>query len=154
MKRSTILFFILVLFSSVSSFAQNNNVDKKKWLKEIQEYKHEFLIKELDLTKEQQEKFLPMYDEMDCKIRQVNDQARDYQRKVRQMKDNATELEYEKAAEAQFEVRSKEGEIEKAYFSKFKTVLTPKQLFRLKHAEWKFTKELMHQHSRMKAERR
>ncbi len=153
MKQSAIIAFILVLFTSASSFAQNN-VDRKKWLKEIQEYKHEFLIKELDLTKEQQEKFLPMYDEMDCKIRQVNDQARDYQRKVRQMKDKASELEYEKAAEAQFEVKAKEGEIEKSYFSKFKTVLTPKQLFRLKHAEWKFTKELMKQHSRMKSERK
>lgn len=153
MKQSAIIAFILVLFTSASSFAQNN-VDRKKWLKEIQEYKHEFLIKELDLTKEQQEKFLPMYDEMDCKIRQVNDQARDYQRKIRQMKDKASELEYEKAAEAQFEVKAKEGEIEKSYFSKFKTVLTPKQLFRLKHAEWKFTKELMKQHSRMKSERK
>ena len=153
MKQSAIIAFILVLFTSASSFAQNN-VDRKKWLKEIQEYKHEFLIKELDLTKEQQEKFLPMYDEMDCKIRQVNDQARDYQRKVRHMKDKASELEYEKAAEAQFEVKAKEGEIEKSYFSKFKTVLTPKQLFRLKHAEWKFTKELMKQHSRMKSERK
>lgn len=153
MKQSAIIAFILILFTSASSFAQNN-VDRKKWLKEIQEYKHEFLIKELDLTKEQQEKFLPMYDEMDCKIRQVNDQARDYQRKVRQMKDKASELEYEKAAEAQFEVKAKEGEIEKSYFSKFKTVLTPKQLFRLKHAEWKFTKELMKQHSRMKSERK
>lgn len=153
MKQSAIIAFILILFTSASSFAQNN-VDRKKWLKEIQEYKHEFLIKELDLTKEQQEKFLPMYDEMDCKIRQVNDQARDYQRKIRQMKDKASELEYEKAAEAQFEVKAKEGEIEKSYFSKFKTVLTPKQLFRLKHAEWKFTKELMKQHSRMKSERK
>lgn len=154
MKHSAIIAFFLVLVTSMASFAQNNNVDKKKWLKEIQEYKHEFLIKELELTKEQQEKFLPMYDDMEYKLRQVNDQARDYHQKVRQMKDNATEMEYEKAAEAQFEIKSKEGEIEKSYFSKFKTVLTAKQLFRLKHAEWKFTRELMKQHSRMKAERK
>lgn len=37
------------------------------------------------------------------------------------------------------------------YFTKFKTVLTPKQMYELKKAERKFTQELMMQHSRMRA---
>ena len=38
-----------------------------------------------------------------------------------------------------------------AYFNKFKTILTPRQMYELKKAERKFTQELMMQHSRMRA---
>ena len=61
-----------------------------------------------------------------------------------------SDLEYEKAAEAMIEVKGKEASVEEQYFAKFKTVLSPKQLFKLKQAERKFTRELMRQHSKMK----
>ena len=50
-----------------------------------------------------------------------------------------------------FETKSKEGAIEKQYFAKLKSVLTPKQLFQLKRAERKFTDKLMKEHSKARA---
>lgn len=52
-------------------------------------------------------------------------------------------MEYEKAAEAVAEFKSKEGAIELRYFNQFKGYLSKKQLFKLKIAEHKWMKELM-----------
>ena len=48
-------------------------------------------------------------------------------------------------------MKGKEAAVEKQYFAKFKTVLTPKQLFQLKRAERKFTDKLMKEHSKARA---
>ncbi len=65
MKRLTLISLILALFVSFSSYAQQPGerrqrpVERKEWFKELRQYKHDFLTKELKLTKEQQESFFP-----------------------------------------------------------------------------------------------
>ncbi len=146
MKRLTLISLILALFVSFSSYAQQPGerrqrpVERKEWFKELRQYKHDFLTKELKLTKEQQESFFPLYDE-----------TRDIEHRVRNTKGEISDLEYEKASEAMFEIKGKEADIEMKYYPKFKKALTPKQMFMLKIAERKFTNELMMQHSRMRA---
>lgn len=110
------------------------------------QYKHDFLAKELNLTKEQEEKFFPMYDKMETETRELNRQVRGMERSVMQKGDKATDLEYEKAAEAIQELKGKESAVEMRYFGEFKTVLTKKQLFQLKQAERKFTQMIMNHH--------
>jgi len=124
---------------------------RKEWFREFRQYKHEFMIKELNLSKEQQEQFFPLYDEMDKSIHQLNRQTRALEKKIDTSKEPVNDLEYEKAAEALYELKGKEAETEMSYFAKFKTILTPKQMYELKKAERKFTQELMMQHSRMRA---
>ena len=153
MRRFTLL--LIAVAAAIACFSASaepkSEKGRKEWFREFRQYKHEFMIKELNLSKEQQEKFFPLYDEMDKSIHQLNRQTRALEKKIDTSKEPVNDLEYEKAAEALYELKGKEAATEMEYFTKFKTVLTPKQMYELKKAERKFTQELMMQHSRMRA---
>lgn len=152
MKRISILFLIIAFFSHLSYIdAQNrpSKADREKWFKEMREYKHNFLAKELDLTQEQQDEFFPLYDAMEDECHKINRDTRKMQRAIMDKDaDQVTDVEYEKAAEALYELKGKEALVELNYLEKFKNVLTKRQLFMLKSAEDKFTRHLMKQHSK------
>lgn len=59
---------------------------------------------------------------------------------------SATDTEIESAARAVFEQKAREGQVEISYFSKFKDVLSSRQLLSLKNADRKFTQQLMRSH--------
>ena len=110
---------------------------------------NEYIARKLDLSEEQKTKFLPLYNRMDEEMRQAAEQAMKMEREVRKKGKQATDLEYEKAAEAQFELKGKENIIEMKYFKK---MLSPCQLFKLKKAERDFSRELMKKHNERKRE--
>lgn len=159
MKRLslTILTSVIAIISTVSVFAggdAKNDRERKQWFNEMRRYKAEYVAKELGLTDEQKSKFVPLYEEMDANCAKIGDEARKMEKDLTK-KDNITDTEYEKAAEALYEAKSKEAALELEYFKKFKTILTKKQLFELKGAERKFTRKLMdHQRKPGKKEKK
>lgn len=152
--------FILItigLLLSVSIKAQHQGAEYteeqyEKYITEIRPYKHQFIAKELELTKEQQREFFPIYDEMEDKIRKLTVETRELERKTLN-NPNATDTEISLAAQAVFQQQLKEGEIENSYFEKFSKILNNKQLLRLKNTERKFTQGLMKQHRRIHREK-
>lgn len=122
--------------------------ERVTWMKEIQQYKNDFLIKKLALNDEQKTSFLPLYNSMEDEVRKVQEEAGQLYQQTMRKGDKATDLEYEKAAEAAYELKGRENEIEMKYFKDFKSILTPQQLFKLKDAERDFTRQLMRQHRR------
>lgn len=136
-------------------FAQErpSSGDREKWLSEVRNYKQEYLARELQLTKEQQAKFFPIYNEMDEELNKAAVETRDLEAKVTEDKD-ASDTEVSAAARALFEQKGRESEIELRYFDRYKEILTPRQLIRLKAAERKFTQQLVRHHGRMKADAR
>ena len=131
-----------------AAFAQKNDKpgnreERSRWYKEMLQYKRDFMVKELQLTDEQKAKFIPIYDKMESETEAINRQTRQMMRSVEKKGSEATDLEYEKAAEATFELKSKEGAIDTKYYNELKTVLTPRQMFKFKNAENQFTRELM-----------
>lgn len=155
-----IIFIILILttlFNGATVAAQHkNNPDneRQKWFKEMRDYKHNFLAKELDLTRDQQRKFFPIYDEMEDQTNRLMQETRQLEEKVVKDGDSVTDIEYEKATEALFEQKCKEGEIEKTYMKKFQPILSKKQLFQLKGAERRFTRDIMKHHRRLRTAQR
>lgn len=154
MKRSliTILIFLSAMSVSLRFQAQGQpmtNADRTRWLSEIRNYKHDFLVRELELTKEQQRDFFPLYDEMEDEIERINAETRELESKASENSE-ASELEIENAARTVFEQKRAEGQVEMTYFDKFKEILTPRQLLRLKNSERKFTQELVKHHRRMR----
>ncbi|MCM1354889.1 MAG: Spy/CpxP family protein refolding chaperone [Staphylococcus sp.] len=121
----------------------------------MQQYKNDYIAKKLSLTEEQKAKFMPLYNAMDEEIRKAQGEAsklyRQTQKKAK--KGDVTNLEYEKAAEALYELKGRENEIEMKYFTDFKKILTPAQLFKLRDAERDFTRQLMKQHGEKRAKR-
>ncbi len=122
--------------------------DRSRWLSEIREYKHEFLAKDLELTREQQRDFFPLYDSMEDEVERINTETRALETKVSESKE-ASDLEIENASRTIFEQKRAEGQVEMTYFDKFKEILSPRQLLRLKNAERRFTQQLVKHHRRV-----
>ncbi len=153
MKRRFVssLVLVLMLMSAFCAAAQGNlsDTDRQRWLQEIRTYKHEFLAKELSLSKDQQREFFALYDRMEDEVERLNSDTRDTEQRAIDNKD-ATDLELSNAARTIFELKRAEGQIEMTYFDKFRDILTPRQLLMLKNAERKFTQQLVNHHRRAK----
>ena len=136
-KIVVILILTLAITSTVT--AQNG---RTKFATDMYQAKHEMIIEELGLTQSQQKQFMPLYEQMEREIYQVNRNARALAQEVEKKK-NPTDKDYEIAASALSRTRVQEGEIEAKYFDKFSKILTKKQLFQLKQTEVKFTREML-----------
>lgn len=151
-KRTAAAFlFILTAFIFFAANAQSSVSpdDRQRWISEIRTYKHEFLAKELDLTRDQQNSFFPLYDEMEDRIEDLNAETRELETRVTENAD-AGDIEVLGASRAVFELKKNEGEIELSYYDKFKDILSPRQLLQLKSAERQFTRQLLDSHHRMR----
>lgn len=136
-------------FKAAAQMQTMSSADRSRWLSEIRTYKHDFLVKELSLTREQQRDFFPLYDDMEDEVERINSETRELEIKAVDNTD-ASDLEIENAARTIFEQKRAEGQVEMTYFEKFKEILTPQQLLRLKNTERKFTQELVKQHRRVR----
>lgn len=138
---------IAVLLVAIAASAQSSDPGKAQWTKEMREYKHAFLAKELDLSAQQQTKFFKVYDKMDDELMQVNDETRRLEKRIDDASaDDVTDLELDMATDAIFNLKAKESEIELRYLPELRDVLTKQQLFNLKKAERKFTMSMMRRH--------
>ena len=124
--------------------------NRERWKSELRNYKHDFMARELDLSRDQQSKFFPLYDQMEDSIEQINADTRELEKRIG---DDASDIQTEAAARALFEQKSREGQLELEYFDSFKTILTPRQLLKLKSAERQFMRRLMHHNRRMQSAR-
>ena len=132
---------ILILTLAITSTAMAQN-GRTKFATDMYQAKHEMIIEELGLTQTQQKQFMPIYEQMEREIYQVNRNARALAKEVEKKK-NPSDKDYEAAASALSRTRIQEGEIEAKYFEKFSKILSKKQLFQLKQAEVKFTREML-----------
>lgn len=144
MKR---LISILIAVFVVTGALTAQNSGRSKFATDMYQAKHEMIIEELGLTPSQQKKFMPLYEQMEREIYQVNRNARALASEVEKKK-NPTDRDYEVAASALSSTRVQEGDIEVKYFEKFSKILTKKQLFQLKRAEAKFTREMISKQKR------
>jgi Spy/CpxP family protein refolding chaperone len=139
MKR-IVSILILALALTTTLTAQNNG--RTKFATDMYQAKHEMIIQEVGLTQTQQKQFMPLYEQMEREIYQVNRNARALANEVEKKK-NPSDRDYEVAASALSNTRVQEGDIEAKYFEKFSKILSKKQLFQLKQTERKFTQEML-----------
>lgn len=140
-----ILAFICSFASAQQPLDEN---ERDKVFSEMRTYKHDFLTRSLNLSKEQQRDFFPVYDELDDRLIQLNKETRDLERSVCSDK-NASDTEIDAAAAAVYSQKEREGKIEMEYYSRFQEILTPRQLLHLKSAEKRFTQKLVRHHRRL-----
>lgn len=157
MKRQLLLFIALIICSLSSMQAQHGPKDAARhaqWMEEMRTLRVNYVVKKLDLTKQQAERFTPLYQQMSRELEKVMTDTRRLCESVRKKGTAATDIELEKAAEAAYEQKGKENAIEMRYFARYKTILTPRQLFELRKTEHKFNRELMKQHRQRRAEKK
>lgn len=145
------LLVLLAGLMACSALAQNPS-DRSQWMNEMAQYRRTFFVKELDLNRDQENRFFPLYEEMDEQTRKLDEDTRVMERRVSDAAD-ATDVEYEKAAEAIYDAKVQQASLEREYLAKFKEILTPKQMFELKRVERRFSRELIRQHHRIRSTR-
>lgn len=156
MKKSVLLLigFFLAL-GTFTAAAQEQDGNTSRWLNEVREYKHTFLARELDLSREQQQKFFPIYDRMEDELGKVNSDVRAINRRISSLNPSeVTDTDYDMAIQAIYEAKAKEAEIEQRYLPEFREVLTKQQLFKLKGAEQRFNMGMMRRHHQLKGRER
>lgn len=144
MKRiSFIAIAAMLLLSLNTAWAKdNNNANRSQWTKEMLEYKHDFIAEQTEMTQAQRDKFMPLYEAMEKEVFAVHRTAREQAKKISSTA-KASDQDYANAARAMSQVKVKEGEIEGRYFDKFSKILSKKQMFQLKQAELKFSKQML-----------
>ena len=140
---------LLFLMPCVASAQRKEDGARSQWLTEMRQYKRNYFAKELGLTREQQNKFFPLYEEMDDETYRIEEEARQMEKRVSEMAD-PSDTEFEKATEALYDARLRTAQIEKDYLEKFNDILSRKQLFQLKAVERKFQRDMMRQHHRLR----
>lgn len=141
MKRIFLAIFLAI--AGLSSTFAADNAQQRRWLDEIRQLRINYIVKELDLTADQKVKFTAAYEQMSRELEKQMRDTRALYNTVKKKGSAATSVELEKATEAMYEAKGKEGAIEMRYLPKFKAILTPQQLFKLKSAEHKFNRQLM-----------
>jgi len=148
MKTKNILLTLIFILSAgfISANAQDRQgrvMDRKltpEIKEKIQKMRSEFLKKELRLTDDEFNTFIPLYDEYADKKFALGEKARDGFRKLRD-EQNRTEDNLLKIIDEDLEVQIKEAQLQKEYYQKFKKVLPAEKLIELKRTELRFMEE-------------
>lgn len=144
--RFLLIFFALALCMP-SVLAEPKGEPTAEMLKELQEFKIKYLIQEIDLSADKQSEFTKLYAQYENERAVLFHELHHKFKSIRK-KTNPSDNEYLVTAESMSTAKAREGELEKKYFNKLKTILSPKQLYLLKRAEQKFDRKLNEQRSK------
>jgi hypothetical protein len=101
-----------------------------------------FITMELSLTPKEVEGFLPLLEELEQRKYEAGQKCRAFSKEVKQKK-NPNNTDYLKTIDECIEVGIKEAELEKAYYEKFKKILSPEKLYKYKEVEYRFAREFV-----------
>ncbi|RED46020.1 Spy/CpxP family protein refolding chaperone [Seonamhaeicola aphaedonensis] len=136
----TYLLPLLIFVLSLNLSAQQSDREK------IETLKVSFITEQLDLTKEEAQKFWPIYNAFDKKNHTIRHQEMRIIRK--EIKDNLSSMTDAKAEELLNKLISIESRLHKnrlEFATKIKTILSPKKVIKLKVAEEDFKRKMFNQ---------
>ncbi|MCL1943899.1 MAG: hypothetical protein FWF54_10185 [Candidatus Azobacteroides sp.] len=143
MKPILFLLTLMSIFSlGVSAQNQLRRDGQKFDVEAFRAEQEKIILQEVELTPEEARAFFPLYHEMTQKRFEINREVRREIKTIMAGK-NITDAQYTKMVDSQLEVRSKEIEIVKEYYAKFKKILPPEKVFKISLAEMKMNKELI-----------
>ena len=137
MKKITILSVLVFMLSIINTAFAQQIVDRKA---RIEAAKTAFLTEKMALTKEQAEKFWPVYNEYEQKRREAHKKAKVFKgENLEAMSDK----EIRENIDEMHAMRQQELNIEKEYVDKFLKVISAKQLAIMYKSEREFMKMLL-----------
>lgn len=146
---SNILFLILILaITSGMAFSQGGGPKKGGAKREqrqdkIKQLKIAYLTEELELTSTEAEKFWPIYNEMEEKMKNLRKENKKVMDDLRTNGESYSDEDYKKCSEKIFNGQQAELNLKKEYFGKFATVLGYKKAMKLMRAEKEFKAKLL-----------
>lgn len=138
MKKLIILFALLLGLNNIWAV---DGTDQKLTPDEFRAKQKAFITQQAGLTDDEAAKFFPVYFELQDRKKQINDNAWNLLRKGKD--DNTTETQYGEILEKVYDSRIASDRMEKAYFLRFKKILSCKKLYEVQRAEMRFHRELL-----------
>lgn len=149
MKRYFKILLIIMLLAPLSAAADKPNGKKEnartEWFRKLKEAKHNFFLKELDLTEAQRAEFFRLYDAKENERHDAERRVRSLEKVIKDKGAAATDEDYDRAIKAQYQLNHDLASIESKYEAEFRKVLTKHQLYKLRFAEFGFQRKLMKQ---------
>ena len=146
MKKYVLCLLIAIL--SVPVFAQSRDDAQRKAGREAFDARRkEFITKAVGITKEEGQRFWPVYDEL-CQLRwnlHMEQRNAFHSLSTKEKEHIARSQDYKKANDAQIEAEIKKAQTEKNYYSKLEKILSPEKISKLYEAENNFQNELLKQ---------
>lgn len=143
--KNTFLAVILILTTSMQSFAQDNRKGpeggRRFSLEELQARQKAFITEHAHLTSEEAAAFFPLFFELQKKVWETNKEAR--QKVGMKRGEECTEEQYTIMINEFADAKIKIAELEKEYIDKYLKVLSAKKVLWIQHAEDKFQKEML-----------
>lgn len=132
---------IPLLFVS-TAFSQGAGNDKERDDK-IEALKVGFITKELNLTTSEAEKFWPVYNEMDAKMKELRQSCRKINQELKDSDEKMTNDDAKKKLNILFENDQKELDLKKEYSEKFIKIIGEKRTLKLLSLEHEFRRVLL-----------
>jgi hypothetical protein len=137
-----IAWIFLPLMITTAVFGQGPGEDKEKEDK-IEALKVGFITKELNLTATEAEKFWPIYNEMEGKMKEIRQSCRKINHDVRDSEDKISNEDAKKKLNTLFENDQKELDLKKEYSEKFIKIIGEKRTLKLLSLEHEFRRVLL-----------
>lgn len=134
-----LIWILLPLAFATNVFGQD---DKEKEDK-IEALKVGFITKELNLTTSEAEKFWPIYNEMDGKMKELRQSCRKINQELRESEDKISNDDARKKLNTLFENDQKELDLKKEYSEKFIKIIGEKRSLKLLSLEHEFRRVLL-----------
>ena len=135
-----IRYFILIVacILCLPATAQNKSKYSKS---EFREKKQAYMAENAGLTKEESEKFFPLYFDFQDKKKEINKDAWGTAKKG--IKPDTTDQEYKEIIDNFFTDQEAIAKLEREYIEKYRKVLSDKKIYMLYWAEIKFSRNML-----------
>jgi Spy/CpxP family protein refolding chaperone len=131
------IFFIGMILAFTAQFSMAQRGPAREKMKALQVA---VFTEELDLTAKEAEKFWPLFNEYDKKMKELGKAAR---KKHKEGTEGKSDKEIEKMIEERFKLQENRLKLEREYYKKFKKVLPIKKVAKMPVAQRKFKLSIM-----------
>jgi hypothetical protein len=138
-----ILISLLILIGMYSNVSAQNCGDNCKKKEQIKAQKVAFITDKLQLTVEEAQQFWPIYNEMNKKSDDIENQIRTIVKNYKTNKETLSSSELETMADKMVELQVNSAKLDAEYYQKFKKVLPIRKIMELNQAEREFKHELL-----------
>lgn len=134
MKTALNIFLFFILFSLPAAIYAQPNKDK------VEEVRVAFISKKLELTNNESEKFWPVYNEYNDKVKALK---RNLRQSYKRAPENLSEKEAEELYQLDIKTKQAEAELHKQYSEKIKGIIGAKKIIMLRGAEEEFRQKVL-----------
>ncbi|MCC8146394.1 MAG: hypothetical protein LIO93_08175, partial [Bacteroidales bacterium] len=144
-------FTLIVCLASInlSLFAQQGeDSGRRERFERFQKERTEFITKKMQLTEEENKLFWPLCNELQMKKFEANKVLREEMYKLRKAQRENTKIsdaDYRKIIELGTEIKLKEAQLEKEYYTKFLQIIPAEKVYLYQKAEQEFGRQMMEQ---------